>query len=63
MMFECKIVAEGRRIVEPRRNSMTRPHSQRMRWPLFLGSKFPNAVTTHMLKARLAKSVCLKQTV
>lgn len=61
--FECKIVAEGRRIVEPGGNSMTRPHSQRMRWPLFLGLKFPNAVTAHMPKARLVKSVCLKQMV
>jgi len=28
-----------------------------MRWPPFLGSKFPNVVTAHMPKARLAKSV------
>ena len=63
MAFECEIVADGRRIVEPGGNSMTRLHSQRMRWPPFLGSKFPNAATVHMPKARLAKSVCLKQTV
>jgi hypothetical protein len=63
MTFECEIVADGMRIVEPGGNSMTRPHSQRIRWPPFLGSKSPNAVTAHMPKGRLEKSVCLKQTV
>ena len=63
MTFECEIVADGMRTVEPGRNSMTRLHSQRIRWPPFLGSKSPNAVTAHMPKGRLEKSVCLKQTV
>ena len=62
-MFECEIVADGRRIVEPGRNSMIKPHSQRMRWLPFLGSKSPNAVTVHIPNGRLAKLVCLKQTV
>ena len=63
MTLECEIVANGMRTVEPGGNSMTRPHSQRIRWPPFLGSKSPNAVTAHMPKGRLEKSVCLKQTV
>ena len=61
--FECKIVADGRRIVEPGGNLMIKPHSQRMRWLPFLGLKSPNAVTVHILNGRLVKSVCLKQTV
>lgn len=61
--FECDIVADGIRMVDPGGNSMARPHSQRMRWPPFLGSKFPSAVTAHMPKARFSESLCLKHTV
>jgi len=56
-------MAEGRRMVEPGGNSMTRWQSQRTKWPPFFGLNEPRAVTAHQPKAKLAKSVCLKHTV
>ncbi len=49
-------------MVEPGRNSITSPNSQRTRWPPLVGLNLPRAVTEHRPNARLAKSLCGKQT-
>jgi len=43
-MFEWMTIADRSRIVEPGKNSITRPNSYEMRWPPLLGSNLPRAV-------------------
>lgn len=62
-VLECRITAEGIRMVEPGGKSMTRPRSHKMRCPPRRGSKGPRDVMEHHPKARLPGSVWEKVTV
>ena len=55
-IFECVIMADGMRAVEPGGNRITSLHSSRTRWPPRSGSKSPRVVMAQNPKGRLAKS-------
>jgi len=56
--FKWLMAAEGMMIDVPGGNSITRPHSQRIRWPPCIESNFLALVITQTLKVRFPPSVC-----
>lgn len=56
--FECVIMAEGMRTVEPEGKVATSLRSHKISWPPFMQSKLPSAVIAHQPNARFRKSVC-----
>lgn len=63
LVFEWVMTADGRWIVDPAGKSIIIPSSQSTVCPLIMALKDPSTVTEHQPYGRLAKSLCLKQTV